>query len=172
MRIKEACRDKTDRGIRFSDLFRTIPHISEKVLASTLNYLEGEGLVERTSYESMPPCVEYSLTPLAQNFLREIRTMLMIGNIRECHLISLTCTGNKKPPHFEYLPYIPFIIPFDSLVILTTIHYLYLYVASCLFLAVNMLSFRNLLIQSKNSLQEKTILWKKNMQRVCLCLSL
>ena len=127
MRIKEACRDKTDRGIRFSDLFRTIPHISEKVLASTLNYLEGEGLVERTSYESMPPCVEYSLTPLAQNFLREIRTMLMIGNIRECHLISLTCTGNKKPPHFEYLPYIPFIIPFDSLVILTTIHYLYLY---------------------------------------------
>ena len=33
--------------------------------------IEGEGLVERTSYESIPPCVEYSLTPLAQNFLRE-----------------------------------------------------------------------------------------------------
>ena len=44
------------------DLFRIISHVSEKVLASTLNYLEGEGLVERTSYESMPPCVEYSLT--------------------------------------------------------------------------------------------------------------
>ena len=40
MRIEESCRDKTDRGVRFGDLFRTIPHISEKVLASTLNYLD------------------------------------------------------------------------------------------------------------------------------------
>ena len=37
---------------------RNIPHISEKVLASTLDYLEGEGLVVRTSHDSMPPCVE------------------------------------------------------------------------------------------------------------------
>ena len=81
MRIEEACRDKTDRGIRFSDLFRTIPHISEKVLASTLNYLKGEGLVERTSYESMPACVEYSLTPLAQNFLREISYIVEWGQL-------------------------------------------------------------------------------------------
>ena len=81
MRIEEACRDKTDRGVRFGDLFRTIPHISEKVLASTLNYLEGEGLVERTSYESMPPCVEYSLTPLALNFLREISYIVEWGQL-------------------------------------------------------------------------------------------
>ena len=81
MRIEESCRDKTDRGIRFGDLYRTIPHISEKVLASTLNYLEGEGLVERTSYESVPPCVEYSLTPLAQNFLREISYIVEWGQL-------------------------------------------------------------------------------------------
>ena len=42
--------------------------------------IEGEGLVERTSYESMPPCVEYSLTPLAQNFLREISYIVKWGN--------------------------------------------------------------------------------------------
>ena len=42
--------------------------------------IEGEGLVERTSYESMPPCVEYSLTPLAQNFLREINYIVEWGN--------------------------------------------------------------------------------------------
>ena len=81
MRIEEAFRDKTDRGIRFSDLFRTIPHISEEVLASTLNYLEGEGLVERTSYQSVPLCVEYSLTPLAQNFLREISYIVEWGQL-------------------------------------------------------------------------------------------
>ena len=43
--------------------------------------IEGEGLVERTSYESMPPCVEYSLTPLAQNFLREISYIVAWGQL-------------------------------------------------------------------------------------------
>lgn len=50
-------------------------------LSSTLNYFEGEGLVERTKYESMPPCVEYSLTPLAQNFLREISYIVEWGQL-------------------------------------------------------------------------------------------
>ena len=43
--------------------------------------IEGEGLVGRTSYESMPPCVEYSLTPLAQNFLREISYIVEWGQL-------------------------------------------------------------------------------------------
>ena len=81
MRIEEACGDKTDKGIRFGYLFRTIPHISEKVLASTLDYLEGEGLVVRTSHDSVPPCVEYSLTPLARNFLREISYVVEWGQL-------------------------------------------------------------------------------------------
>lgn len=53
---------------------RLVPHyyaVSEKVLASTLNYLEGEGLAKRASYDFVPPCVEYSLTHLARNFIRE-----------------------------------------------------------------------------------------------------
>lgn len=81
MRIEEACGDETDKGIRFGDLFRTIPHISEKVLASTLDYLEGEGLVVRKAHDSVPPCVEYSLTPLARNFLREISYVVEWGQL-------------------------------------------------------------------------------------------
>ena len=50
-------------------------------IASTLNHLESEGLVERTSYESMPPCVEYSLTPLTRNFLREISYIVEWGQL-------------------------------------------------------------------------------------------
>ena len=53
------------------DLFRIISHVSEKVLASTLNYLEGEGLAKPSLYDFVPPYVEYSLTPLARNFIRE-----------------------------------------------------------------------------------------------------
>ena len=43
--------------------------------------IEGEGLVERTSYESMLPCVEYSLTPLVQDFLREISYIVEWGQL-------------------------------------------------------------------------------------------
>lgn len=48
LRMKEASEAAAQGGeIRFSDLFRTIPQISEKMLASTLDYLEQEGLVNR-----------------------------------------------------------------------------------------------------------------------------
>lgn len=68
-------------GIRFSDLFRTIPHISEKMLATTLTYLECEGLVVRIPAKSTPTHVEYSLSPLSQNFLREISYVIEWGQL-------------------------------------------------------------------------------------------
>lgn len=49
---------------RFSDLRRKIGGVSEKMLAQTLQDLEGDGLVLRKSYDVVPPHVEYSLTPL------------------------------------------------------------------------------------------------------------
>ena len=48
---------------RFSDLRRKIGGISEKMLAQTLQGLEGDGLVLRTSLPVVPPHVEYRLTP-------------------------------------------------------------------------------------------------------------
>ncbi|MDE1164640.1 MAG: helix-turn-helix domain-containing protein [Pseudomonas sp.] len=49
---------------RFSDLRRKIGGVSEKMLAQTLQGLEGDGLVNRVSLPVVPPHVEYSLTPL------------------------------------------------------------------------------------------------------------
>lgn len=74
----EACGGK---NCRFGDLFRRIPHLSEKVLASTLDYLEHEGLVKRAEYEGHPPRVEYALTPLAVSFLREISYVVEWGQL-------------------------------------------------------------------------------------------
>jgi DNA-binding HxlR family transcriptional regulator len=50
--------------LRFSDLRRKVNGISEKMLAQTLQWLEGDGFVERISYPVVPPHVEYRLTPL------------------------------------------------------------------------------------------------------------
>lgn len=49
---------------RFSALRRKIGGISERMLARTLQALEGDGFVNRVSHPVVPPHVEYSLTPL------------------------------------------------------------------------------------------------------------
>ena len=52
-----------------------------KVLASTLDYLQQEGLVTRERFEEVPPRVEYSLTPIAKDFLREIGYVIEWGQL-------------------------------------------------------------------------------------------
>lgn len=47
---------------RFSELRRKVAGVSERMLAQTLQWLEGDGLVERRSFPVVPPHVEYTLT--------------------------------------------------------------------------------------------------------------
>ncbi|MFF5633610.1 winged helix-turn-helix transcriptional regulator [Streptomyces sp. NPDC012825] len=47
---------------RFGELRRLVPGITEKVLASHLREMEADGIVDRVSYDEVPPRVEYTLT--------------------------------------------------------------------------------------------------------------
>ena len=47
---------------RFNELRRLMPDISHKVLASTLQGLEHEGLICRTAFAEVPPRVEYRIS--------------------------------------------------------------------------------------------------------------
>lgn len=49
---------------RFSELRRKVTGVSERMLAQTLQWLEGDGLVDRKSFPVVPPHVEYTLTPM------------------------------------------------------------------------------------------------------------
>jgi DNA-binding HxlR family transcriptional regulator len=60
---------------RFSELARTIGGVSEKMLAQTLQTLEADGLVLRTVYPTIPPKVEYCLTPLGHQAALHVRTL-------------------------------------------------------------------------------------------------
>lgn len=60
---------------RFSDLRRTVSGVSERMLAQTLQWLEGDGLVVRKAYEVVPPKVEYSLTPLGEEAAEKVRSL-------------------------------------------------------------------------------------------------
>lgn len=57
---------------RFSDLRRKIGGVSEKMLAQSLQRLEGDGFVARKAYPVVPPHVEYSLTPLGEEVAAQV----------------------------------------------------------------------------------------------------
>ena len=50
--------------VRFAELRRRVPGVSQKMLSQTLGLLVGDGLVARRVEASVPPAVHYSLTPL------------------------------------------------------------------------------------------------------------
>lgn len=52
---------------RFSRLRYEVEGISQKMLTQTLRALERDGLVARRAYATIPPKVEYSLTPLGES---------------------------------------------------------------------------------------------------------
>ena len=58
---------------RFSELRRKIGGVSERMLAQSLQWLEGDGLISRIAYDVVPPHVEYSLTPLGREAAEKVR---------------------------------------------------------------------------------------------------
>lgn len=61
--------------LRFSALRRRIGGVSERMLAQTLKWLEGDGLVQRIAFDVVPPHVEYRLTPLGQEAAEKVRIL-------------------------------------------------------------------------------------------------
>lgn len=57
------------RPHRFNELHRGIETISQRMLTRTLRGLETDGLVHREVFPTVPPSVEYSLTPLGRSLL-------------------------------------------------------------------------------------------------------
>ncbi|MDY0871199.1 winged helix-turn-helix transcriptional regulator [Dongia rigui] len=64
------------RVLRFSDLERAIPAISQKMLAQQLRQLQSDGLVHRTVHQQVPPKVEYALTEWGQALCPALDSML------------------------------------------------------------------------------------------------
>lgn len=62
--------------LRFSDLERAIPQISQKMLAQQLRQLEADGMVRRIVHPQVPPKVEYQLTDWGQSLCPALDALL------------------------------------------------------------------------------------------------
>ena len=65
--------------MRFNELGRLHPRLTQKMLAQQLKELEADGLVHRESYNQVPPKVEYSLTARGRGLLPIMEAMIEWG---------------------------------------------------------------------------------------------
>jgi len=61
-----------DAPMRYRQVQRTIPGISQRMLTLTLRHLERDGLVTRTVHAEVPPRVDYALTHLGVSLLEHV----------------------------------------------------------------------------------------------------
>ncbi len=62
-------------ALRFGQLRRAIPGVTQKMLTQTLRRLEHDGLVHRQVLPTRPPQVEYSLTHLGESAIIPLRAV-------------------------------------------------------------------------------------------------
>lgn len=79
-----------DRVMRYGELRKDIPHISDKMLTTQLRELEEDGLVQRKVYAVVPPKTEYRLTAKGQDMI------VLINSIREYGLKMMAENEEKK----------------------------------------------------------------------------
>jgi len=68
-----------DKTMRFGELRKNIPHISDKMLTTQLRQLEAEGFIHREVYAVVPPKVEYSITDKGKTTIPIIETIRNYG---------------------------------------------------------------------------------------------
>ena len=68
--------------LRYSDLERLIPNITQKMLGQQLRQMEADGIVVRKAYAQVPPKVEYSLTAWGQALCPALDAILKWAEFR------------------------------------------------------------------------------------------
>lgn len=66
--------------LRFGELKKCLPHITERMLTLQLRKLEQQKIVKRTVYAEVPPRVEYELTPIGYELKVIIKALRQWGS--------------------------------------------------------------------------------------------
>lgn len=69
----------SNKPLRFSDLQRKLPDVTQKMLTTQLRSLEENKLINRKVYPTMPPKVEYSLSEIGKEMIPLLEDMYKFG---------------------------------------------------------------------------------------------
>jgi DNA-binding HxlR family transcriptional regulator len=84
------------RGVmRFSELQREMPKVTQQMLSAQLRELEADGLIHREVYPQVPPKVEYSLTPFGLTLKPIILAMIDWGKLFDARTQEATPSANQ-----------------------------------------------------------------------------
>lgn len=84
------------RTLRFTEVKRAIGDISQRMLAQTLRTLEQDGYVSREVFPTVPPKVEYTLTPLGESLLARVKPLVLWAD--ENHAAVRRARKAYRPP--------------------------------------------------------------------------
>lgn len=65
--------------LRFGELRRQMPAISEKMLIQSLKELQADGIVARTDHKEVPPRVDYAMTPFGHSLCAALAPLCAWG---------------------------------------------------------------------------------------------
>lgn len=68
---------------RFNEIRRSVDGISQQMLTRTLRALERDGMLTRKIFPTIPPQVEYALTPLGHSLLEPV---MALGRWAQAHI--------------------------------------------------------------------------------------
>ncbi|GHE66131.1 HxlR family transcriptional regulator [Streptomyces longispororuber] len=74
--------------LRFGELRRHVPGVSEKMLIQQLREMEADGIVHREVYREVPPKVEYSLTDLGQSLNKALEPLGLWGDEHMARIVA------------------------------------------------------------------------------------
>lgn len=88
---------------RFGVLRRDVAGISPKVLTHKLRELERDGIITRRIYASVPPKVEYSLTPLGHTLIDLVESIRVWAEGHIEAVLAAQQAFDARPPEIEEL---------------------------------------------------------------------
>lgn len=84
--------------MRFCDLKRRLPAITQRMLTLQLRELEEDGIIHREIYKQIPPKVEYSLTEFGKTLEPILLTMRQWGELYTNQIVERKSALQPPPP--------------------------------------------------------------------------